>query len=251
MPQWQAWFDRYLRNDQSAPAPPTFSAAVPATALVGRDQDRDEPTTVTAADYPGRTSGTVEQVTQSLDGQRSRSCRRPVASRRRMTSLPGGPEAVGRSGRRWPATRSPCCRASPPSSPPPVLETPLTLLGSGRIRLDVTSSTTSATLFVSLWDLGPDTTPVSPTPGPVPDRLRVAGRNAQTAVLPQSVVAPVHLVGLTPDRVTTVDVALPAVAHQVPVGHRLQVVVSSTDQAYANPKAGGRLRRSGWPDRPS
>ena len=29
--------------------------------------------------------------------------------------------------------------------------------------------------------------------------------------------------------------ALPAVAHQVPVGHRLQLVVSSTDQAYAVP----------------
>ena len=40
LPQWQSWFDRYLRNDQSAPAPPTFSAAVPSTALVGRDQDR-------------------------------------------------------------------------------------------------------------------------------------------------------------------------------------------------------------------
>ena len=33
------------------------------------------------------------------------------------------------------------------------------------------------------------------------------------------------------------QVALPAVAHQVPVGHRLRVVISSTDQAYAFPTA--------------
>ena len=29
-------------------------------------------------------------------------------------------------------------------------------------------------------------------------------------------------------------VALPAVSHKVPVGHRLQLVISTTDQAYAN-----------------
>ena len=238
LPQWQSWFDRYLRNDQSAPAPPTFSAAVPSTALVGRDQDRDEPTTVTATDYPGRTSGTVEQVPQSLDGQLQQVVSPPGGVPTAMTSLPGGSEAAAgaAAAAAYPLAVLPGQSAVFTS---PVLETPQTLLGSGRIRLDVTSSTTSATLFVSLWDLGPDTTPVSPTPGS--GAGSAPGEQAgtpQTAVLPQSVVAPVHLVGLTPDRVTSVDVALPAVAHQVPVGHRLRVVVSSTDQAYANPKAG-------------
>ena len=234
LPQWQSWFDRYLRNDQTAPAPATFSAAVPATALVGRDQDRDEPTTVTAADYPGRTSGSVEQVTQSLDGEAQQVVSPPGGVPTAMTSLPGGSEAVGGAAAvaAYPLAVLPGQSAVFTTA---VLETPQTLLGSGRIRLDVTSSATSATLFVSLWDLGPDTTPVSPTPGSV--KGEQAG-TPQTAVLPQSVVAPVHLVGLTPDRVSTVDVALPAVAHQVPVGHRLRVVVSSTDQAYANPKAG-------------
>ena len=54
-------------------------------------------------------------------------------------------------------------------------------------------------------------------------------------MLPQLAVAPVRLTGLTPGRPTRVTVALPAVAHQVPVDHRLQVVISSTDQAYALP----------------
>jgi ABC-2 type transport system ATP-binding protein len=240
LPQWQSWFDRYLRNDQTATTPATFSAAVPATALVGRDQDRDEPTTVTAADYPGRTGGTVEQVSQSLDGGTQRVVSPPGGVPTAMTSLPGGSEAVGGAAAvaAYPLAVLPGQSAVFTSE---VLETPQTLLGSGRVRLEVTSSATSATLFVSLWDLGPDSTPVSPTPGSGSGAGSAPGEQTgtpQTAVLPQSVVAPVHLVGLTPDRATTVDVALPAVAHQVPVGHRLRVVVSSTDQAYANPKAG-------------
>ena len=240
LPQWQSWFDRYLRNDQTATTPATFSAAVPATALVGRDQDRDEPTTVTAADYPGRTGGTVEQVSQSLDGGTQRVVSPPGGVPTAMTSLPGGSEAVGGAAAvaAYPLAVLPGQSAVFTSE---VLEAPQTLLGSGRVRLEVTSSATSATLFVSLWDLGPDSTPVSPTPGSGSGAGSTPGEQTgtpQTAVLPQSVVAPVHLVGLTPDRATTVDVALPAVAHQVPVGHRLRVVVSSTDQAYANPKAG-------------
>jgi ABC-2 type transport system ATP-binding protein len=240
LPQWQSWFDRYLRNDQTATTPATFSAAVPATALVGRDQDRDEPTTVTAADYPGRTGGTVEQVRKSLDGGTQRVVSPPGGVPTAMTSLPGGSEAVGGAAAvaAYPLAVLPGQSAVFTSE---VLEAPQTLLGSGRVRLEVTSSATSATLFVSLWDLGPDSTPVSPTPGSGSGAGSAPGEQTgtpQTAVLPQSVVAPVHLVGLTPDRATTVDVALPAVAHQVPVGHRLRVVVSSTDQAYANPKAG-------------
>jgi ABC-2 type transport system ATP-binding protein len=48
-------------------------------------------------------------------------------------------------------------------------------------------------------------------------------------------VAPIQLTGLTPGRPERVTVALPPVSHQVPVEHRLQVVVSTTDQAYALP----------------
>jgi ABC-2 type transport system ATP-binding protein len=250
LPQWQSWFDRYLRDDRSAPTPPTFSAAVPSTALVGRDQgrnqSRDQPTTITAADYPGRTGGAVEQVTQRLDGAQQQVVSPPGGVPTAMTSLPGGSEAVAGAAAvaAYPLAVLPGQSAVFTSE---VLEVPQTLLGSGRIRLDVTPSTTSVTLFVSLWDLGPDTTQVSPTPGAGSGAGSGAGPGAgqgqaggspQTAVLPQSVVAPVHLVGLTPDQPTTVEVALPAVAHQVPVGHRLRVVVSSTDQAYANPKTG-------------
>ena len=107
-----------------------------------------------------------------------------------------------------------------------VLTEPLDLIGSGRVRLAVSSSRSSATLFASVWDLGPDTDS---------ERTGRRGGGPSTAVLPQLAVAPVRLTGLTPGQPVTVEVALPAVAHQVPVGHRLQLVVSSTDQAYATP----------------
>jgi ABC-2 type transport system ATP-binding protein len=103
------------------------------------------------------------------------------------------------------------------------------LVGSGDVTVDVTSSTSTATLFASLWDLGPDVTAGS-TATPTGQRTAPG-----TAVLPGLVVSPVRLQGLTPGRSRTVRIALPPVAHQVPVGHRLQLVVSSTDQAYAVP----------------
>jgi ABC-2 type transport system ATP-binding protein len=105
------------------------------------------------------------------------------------------------------------------------LMSPLTLIGSSRIDLDVTATTRQATLFASLWDLGPD---ISRTDG---------GRTSvgpSSAVLPQLAVAPVKLTGLDPDKAQHVTIALPAISHKVPVGHRLQLVVSTTDQAYAN-----------------
>ena len=247
LPQWQSWFDRYLRDDQNAPTPPTFSAVrAAAPPWSAGTRTSGEPTTVTAADYPGRTGGSVEQATQKLDGSQQQVVSPPGGVPTAMTSLPGG-RGPRRERPPWPRYPLAVLPGQSAVFTSEVLQQPQNLLGSGRIRLDVTSSTTSATLFVSLWDLGPDTTAATPTPGTGSGGGAGAGGGTgtgeptglpQTAVLPQSVVAPVHLVGLTPDRASTVDVALPAVAHQVPVGHRLRVVVSSTDQAYANRKDG-------------
>jgi ABC-2 type transport system ATP-binding protein len=99
------------------------------------------------------------------------------------------------------------------------------LIGSSRIDLEVTGSSSTAILFASLWDLGPDI-----------ERTQ-NGRTSlspSTAVLPQLVVAPLKLTGLDPDQPRRVTVALPAISHKVPVDHRLQLVISTTDQAYTN-----------------
>ena len=130
-----------------------------------RRQDRDEPPAVTAADYPGRTGGSVEQAdpvpgraTQQTcqparwrTGGADQPARRP-GGRRRGDRCGGYPLAVlpGQSAVFTTAGAGP---------------TPQTLIGSGRVRLDAHLVGDQATLFVSLWDLGPDTAPVAPGPG--------------------------------------------------------------------------------------
>ena len=241
VPQLEGWFDRYLRKDDSVAAPPTFSTVVPATALVGSGQSRGEPTTITAADYPGRDRSTLAHRTVGLTGATQEVVSPPGGVPTAMTTLPGGGSAAAgaaAAGATYPLAVLTGQSATFTSD---VLTEPLTLLGSGRIRLRVTSPSTTATLFVGLWDIGPDVAPATPTPGASPngDAGTQAGSvQPQTAVLPQSVVAPVQVGGLTPDQPTVVEVALPAIAHQVPIGHRLRVVVSSTDAAYANRKDG-------------
>ncbi len=247
MPQLEGWFDRYLKHDESGNGTPTFSAVVPATALLGNDQGRREPTSITAADYPGRDGGTLARLAVPLTGGTQDVVSPPGGVPTAMTTLPGGGSAAAgaaAAGAAYPLAVLPGQTAVFTSD---VLTEPLTLLGSGRVRLEVTSTTTSATVFVGLWDLGPDVAPATPEPGsgsgqPTPENSAEASQPTslvpQTAVLPQSVVAPVQLHALTPDQPTTVEVALPAVAHQVPIGHRLRVVVSSTDAAYANRKDG-------------
>ena len=247
LPQLESWFDRYLKHDEATDSPPTFSAVVPAMALVGRDQSRGEPTTVTAPDYPGRDGSSLAELNIGLTGKPQDVVSPPGGVPTAMTTLPGsGAAAAGAAvaGAAYPLAVLPGQSAVFTSE---VLTEPLTLLGSGRVRLRVTSPATTATLFVGLWDLGPDIGAAASSPASSTDASPSAGSSPsqpapnstpQTAVLPQSVVAPVQLQALTPDQPTTVEVALPAIAHQVPIGHRLRVVVSSTDAAYANRKDG-------------
>ena len=238
LPQLEGWFDHYLKQDAAAALPPTFSTVVPTTALVGRDQGGGgEPTTITAEDYPGRGGAAVDTITKPLTGEVQEVVSPPGGVPTAMTSLPGGSSAAGAAAAASAAYPLAVLPGQSAVFTSEVLDAPLTLLGSGRVRLEVTSSTTSATLFVGLWDLGPDVAAASPSAGEASPGTETDAQ-PQTAVLPQSVVAPVHLTGLTPGQASTVDVALPAVTHQVPVGHRLRVVVSSTDQAYANRKSG-------------
>ena len=173
--------------------------------------------------YPGRGSNLADQRV-ALTGGRQSIVAPPGGSPAALTSLPGTGGAFGRASSvaGYALGVLPGQSALFTSEP---LTTPLTLIGSSRIDLDVTGTAPSATLFASLWDLGPD---VESTEN---------GRSSvspSSAVLPQLEVAPVKLAGLDPNRPQRVRVALPAVSHKVPVGHRLQLVITTTDQAYAN-----------------
>ena len=87
------------------------------------------------------------------------------------------------------------------------------VLGSPTVDLDVSSTAADAVLFAAVYD----------DPG-----------EAQRAVLPQQLVAPVRLTVPEGGR-RTVRVVLPAIAHEFAAGHALRVVVSTTDAAYALP----------------
>jgi ABC-2 type transport system ATP-binding protein len=90
----------------------------------------------------------------------------------------------------------------------------LLIAGASTVTLSVTATGSSdATLFLALHDVSKD----------------------GTDVLPDSLVAPLRLSGLTAGTAQTVAVRLPAIAHQVPAGHRVVLTVATTDLAYQLP----------------
>src|SRR5687768_3476932 len=95
------------------------------------------------------------------------------------------------------------------------LTAPVEVVGAPTVELAVSSPTGSATLFAKLYDVGP----------------------GGSMTLPSSLVAPLALTDLSTDPTdpTEVAVTLPGIVHRFETGHRMRVVVSSTDQAFALP----------------
>ena len=222
LPDMQAWFGRYLKKDGSAPDT-SFRVAVPRTSLVARDRD-EEPQVLATASYPGRELA-VQSQTYPLTGTAQTLLSPPGGTPAALTNLPGTGGALGGVSGVGGYALGVLPGQSATFTTAPVTE-PVTLAGSGSVELTLTSSAGQASVFVSLWDLGPDTVATDGAPAA-----------PATAVLPGLALSPVYLEGLRPNTPQNVRIALPPVAHQVPVGHRLQVVVSSTDQAYAVPAA--------------
>ncbi len=86
------------------------------------------------------------------------------------------------------------------------------ILGGGSVRLRVTSTGPEAVLFLKVFDVAPD----------------------GSAELPGGQVTPVRITGVgAAGKDVTID--LPALAHVIPAGNHVRLVVSSTDLAYAGP----------------
>ncbi|MGQ7296689.1 alpha/beta fold hydrolase [Quadrisphaera sp. KR29] len=243
-----AWFGEHLRDgpadpgagsgEQAAPTPP-FSVAVPRQSLFGgqgggqgggqsgqagggaapeeRTLESVPPLTGTAqrlalapAPLPGQ-QGQPDQQDQPAGPALvlSPAGGRPAA----MTALPGIGDVASlvglAAGGGFSTAVLPGQAAVFETEP---LEQPLTLLGASQVRLSVTSNTDDAVLFASLSDVSPD----------------------GSTALPSGLVAPLR-VSTAPGRPTTVDVVLPAVVRDVAAGHRLRLVVATTDSAYAVP----------------
>ncbi len=203
------WFGRYLRRDGS-PSDTTFRYAVPPASTLGAQPAEQR----VAPAYPGLgPRAAFSRRPMALQGAGQTLVSPPGGSPAAVTGLPGTGGVLAAAGGTGALRALGVLRGQSAVYTSAALQRPVTVVGSSTVRLQVTSTTTDATLFVGLWDVA-----------------------ASGAVLPQQLVAPVRLEGLTAGRPVEVEVALPWVVRTVAQGHRLQVVVSSTDQAYAVPR---------------
>ena len=95
----------------------------------------------------------------------------------------------------------------------PVLDRSVEVVGSPTVNVRIASTSGTAVLFAKLYDVD----------------------SAGKAELPQRLVAPLRVSGLTPGHAVAVTVQLPAIVHRFDPGHRMRLVLAATDQAYAAP----------------
>ncbi|MEV0318953.1 alpha/beta fold hydrolase [Streptomyces sp. NPDC050658] len=204
-----SWFDRYLKDDKSADTGPAFRVT-----RTGGIDSTDGAATLRGASgdrYPGLASG-VRDV--PLTG-REQTFENPAgASPPAISTLPG----VGGGGGLAQLSSLgvgvsldfPGQNARFDSAP---LRDDVRITGSPTARVHVKSESDDAVLFAKVYDVGP-------------------GGGAQQ-VLPAQLVAPVRVADAK--RGKDVDLTLPAVDHDLQKGHRLRLVLASTDLGYASP----------------
>ncbi|KAA2261657.1 alpha/beta fold hydrolase [Solihabitans fulvus] len=170
--------------------------------------------TITAPGYPGLTGDGTQRRTLPLTGREQAVLNPPGGNPAAVSSLPGLGSALtsgtaSLAGRL--AVDVPGQAASFTTAP---LDAQLLVTGSATVRVHVAAPqgqpapADGAVLFAKLYDIAPD----------------------GTRSLPGSAVAPFR-VGQLPADVT---VTLPGIVKPIEAGHRLQLVLATTDQAYAN-----------------
>ncbi|WP_225448132.1 alpha/beta fold hydrolase [Streptacidiphilus sp. P02-A3a] len=212
-----AWFDHYLKHQGPAPSG-SFSFTKTGTSL-SLESGTVSSSVLTAPGYPGLPGAAPARSTRlRLDGPEQTVLAPAGGYPAATTSLPGLGGTLSQLATGTPALGA--ALAGPTDQQAVFTSAPLTAtvrdVGAARVALRVTPATpgtTDATLFAKLYDLSPD---------------------GSQSVLPNQLVAPVRLTGLTPAG-TIVTVALPGVVHDFPAGDRLRLVVSTTDAAYQLP----------------
>ncbi|MFD5267532.1 alpha/beta fold hydrolase [Streptomyces sp. NPDC058335] len=204
-----SWFDRYLKDDKGADTGPAFRI----TRTGGVDSTDGAALLRGASDdtYPGLTGG---DRSIALTGREQSFANPPGASPPAVSALPG----LGGGGLSQLSSLGvgvsldfPGQFAAFTSAP---VTTDLRVTGSPTATIHVKSTSEDAVLFGKVYDVGPD------------------GRQQ---VLPAQLVAPVRVEGAKAGK--DVTLTLPAVDHEVDKGHRLRLVLASTDLGYASPAA--------------
>ncbi|MFI7463591.1 CocE/NonD family hydrolase [Nonomuraea sp. NPDC049646] len=204
--QSSAWFARHLKRE-AAPAVSAFT--------VTRDGGRDPGTRQRirlhpeAAAYPGL-SGT-DTATVQLTGPEQNVVNPPGGAPASISTVPGvGGLLSGQGGGAGLSIDMPGQSAAFESPP---LTAPLQLTGSPTVKVKV-SGKGQATLFAKLYD--------------VADAV-------QPPALPAGLVAPFRVTIPEGAGSAEATVTLPAVDHRFAVGHRLRLVVTTTDMGFATP----------------
>ena len=215
-----AWLARYLRRDGSAPDL-SFDVTVPGAA-VSSVNGRAVSERRSASGYPGVSAPAASFRPITLAAPPGRPGAQPVlpqpvlapagASPAALTTVPGlggALSGLAEEGAGAGLSAIPGQTAVFESAP---LRQEVKVVGGSRITLRVAGTGTDATLFAQLYDVDP----------------------AGSAALPAGLVTPIYLPTTAPAG-REIAVALPAVVRDVATGHRLRLVVSTTDQAYAMP----------------
>ncbi|MEU7884359.1 CocE/NonD family hydrolase [Microbispora bryophytorum] len=201
------WFDRYLKGSSAGEDDP---AAFTVTRDGGRDPGTRRPVLLhaTADRYPGLPGG--ERTTVALDGPQQPIANPAGGSPSSISAVPGlGGLLGGNGGGASIALDMPGQAAAFESAP---LSRPAQVTGSPTVTIRV-FGTGEATLFAKLYDVSGGSLPV----------------------LPSSLVSPLRVTAS--EAGTPVTVTLPAIDRRFDAGHRMRVVVSTTDLGYATPAA--------------
>ncbi|MGW4648558.1 alpha/beta fold hydrolase [Kitasatospora sp. NPDC004289] len=206
-----SWFDRYLKKDEAVDTGPAFRV----TRTGGLDSTGFEAVLrgASADAYPGL-GGTATRTVE-LTGREQAVANPPGGAPPNISALPGIGGALGSlsaaaggTGGLSLAIDFPGQYASFDSAP---LDSALRLTGAPTVPVRVQADRPDAVLFAKLYDVGPD-----------------GGQ-----VLPQQLAAPLRVTDAAQGR--TVTVQLPAVEHEFAAGHRLRLVLASSDLGYATP----------------
>jgi ABC-2 type transport system ATP-binding protein len=195
-----SWFDRYLKRDGSAPDTAFEFTRTGSSLSV---QDSSPRSSVVTASGPATMSsvalsGTQQSIVSPAGGNPSS-----------VTGVPGLGAVLSQLG---PAASLPAPAGQQAVFESATLDKAVHLVGAPTVSLTVATDAPDATLFAKLYDTASD---------------------GSGTVLPNQLLAPIRVVG-SPSG-TTVRVTLPEIVHDFAAGHRLTLVVSSTDLAYQVP----------------
>ncbi|MEU0002854.1 CocE/NonD family hydrolase [Streptomyces sp. NPDC006314] len=206
----RTWFDRYLKGDRNADTGPAFR--ITRTGGVDSTDGTAQLRGASAAAYPGLHD---HRRAIGLTGGEQHVANPAGGSPPGVSALPG----LGGSGGLAQLSALgvgvsldfPGQYARFDSAP---LTRDLRITGTPTATVHVTSSRDDAVLFGKVYDVAPDGT---------------------RQVLPSRLVAPFRVTGARAGK--DVTVTLPAIDHEVQKGHRLRLVLASTDLGYASPAA--------------